>query len=161
MPHKFNNPVLPTRITASYVYAVPIRMLSLVELLLWCYCFIPGIHIDTKFRQPFQEICLVVFFGVEYLVRLWSAGCRSKYMGCWGRLRFVRKPICIIGKSLYRVIYLLFIGLMGVLNFVPKLKDVVPLDNKISKTVSISIGRNLSINQGYKATNLYSSLNNL
>lgn len=46
----------------------------------------------------FQEICLVVFFGVEYLVRLWSAGCRSKYMGCCGRLRFIRKPICIIGE---------------------------------------------------------------
>lgn len=45
----------------------------------------------------FQEICLVVFFGAEYLVRLWSAGCRSKYMGFWGRLRFIRKPICIIG----------------------------------------------------------------
>ncbi|XP_012225763.1 potassium voltage-gated channel subfamily KQT member 1 isoform X3 [Linepithema humile] len=43
-----------------------------------------------------MEICLVVFFGVEYMVRLWSAGCRSKYMGCCGRLRFVRKPICII-----------------------------------------------------------------
>ncbi|XP_043268980.1 potassium voltage-gated channel subfamily KQT member 1-like isoform X4 [Venturia canescens] len=43
-----------------------------------------------------MEICLVVFFGVEYLVRLWSAGCRSKYMGCCGRFRFIRKPICII-----------------------------------------------------------------
>ena len=46
-----------------------------------------------------MEICLVVFFGVEYVIRLWSAGCRSKYMGFCGRLRFVRKPICIIGKS--------------------------------------------------------------
>lgn len=46
-----------------------------------------------------MEICLVLFFGVEYLVRLWSAGCRSKYMGFCGRLRFIRKPICIIGKS--------------------------------------------------------------
>lgn len=45
-----------------------------------------------------MEICLVVFFGVEYIIRLWSAGCRSKYMGFWGRMRFVRKPICIIGK---------------------------------------------------------------
>ncbi|XP_046993999.1 potassium voltage-gated channel subfamily KQT member 1-like [Schistocerca americana] len=43
-----------------------------------------------------MEICLVVFFGAEYLVRLWSAGCRSKYMGFCGRLRFIRKPICII-----------------------------------------------------------------
>ncbi|XP_068596487.1 potassium voltage-gated channel subfamily KQT member 1.1 [Brachionichthys hirsutus] len=42
------------------------------------------------------EIVLVVFFGVEYFVRLWSAGCRSKYVGFWGRLRFARKPISII-----------------------------------------------------------------
>ena len=40
----------------------------------------------------------MAFFGVEYLVRLWSAGCRSKYIGVMGRLRFIRKPICIIGK---------------------------------------------------------------
>lgn len=45
-----------------------------------------------------MEICLVVFFGVEYIIRLWSAGCRSKYMGFCGRLRFIRKPICIIGE---------------------------------------------------------------
>ncbi|XP_043915120.1 potassium voltage-gated channel subfamily KQT member 1 [Protopterus annectens] len=43
-----------------------------------------------------MEIVLVVFFGVEYVVRLWSAGCRSKYIGFWGRLRFARKPISII-----------------------------------------------------------------
>uniref|UniRef100_K7FYF9 Ion transport domain-containing protein n=1 Tax=Pelodiscus sinensis TaxID=13735 RepID=K7FYF9_PELSI len=43
-----------------------------------------------------QEIVLVVFFGAEYLVRLWSAGCRSKYVGFKGRLRFARKPISII-----------------------------------------------------------------
>ena len=43
-----------------------------------------------------MEICLVAFFGVEYLVRLWSAGCRSKYIGFVGRLKFIRKPICII-----------------------------------------------------------------
>ncbi|XP_047374612.1 potassium voltage-gated channel subfamily KQT member 1 isoform X2 [Sciurus carolinensis] len=43
-----------------------------------------------------MEIVLVVFFGTEYVVRLWSAGCRSKYVGLWGRLRFARKPISII-----------------------------------------------------------------
>ncbi|XP_035217842.1 potassium voltage-gated channel subfamily KQT member 1-like isoform X2 [Stegodyphus dumicola] len=49
--------------------------------------------IETLF---WMETVLVVFFGVEYLVRLWSAGCRSKYMGFLGRLRFARKPISII-----------------------------------------------------------------
>ncbi|XP_068047787.1 potassium voltage-gated channel subfamily KQT member 1-like isoform X1 [Anomalospiza imberbis] len=43
-----------------------------------------------------MEIVLVVFFGAEYLVRLWSAGCRSKYLGFQGRIRFARKPISII-----------------------------------------------------------------
>ncbi|XP_069048175.1 potassium voltage-gated channel subfamily KQT member 1 [Lepisosteus oculatus] len=43
-----------------------------------------------------MEIVLVVFFGSEYVVRLWSAGCRSKYVGIKGRLRFARKPISII-----------------------------------------------------------------
>ncbi|XP_062277023.1 potassium voltage-gated channel subfamily KQT member 1 [Scomber scombrus] len=43
-----------------------------------------------------MEIVLVVFFGTEYAVRLWSAGCRSKYSGIKGRLRFIRKPISII-----------------------------------------------------------------
>ena len=45
-----------------------------------------------------QEIVLVVFFGLEYSIRLWSAGCRSKYMGFHGRIRFARKPISIIGE---------------------------------------------------------------
>ncbi|KAM9204536.1 potassium voltage-gated channel subfamily KQT member 1-like [Mergus octosetaceus] len=43
-----------------------------------------------------MEIVLVVFFGAEYVVRLWSAGCRSKYVGFQGRMRFARKPISII-----------------------------------------------------------------
>ncbi|XP_052811466.1 potassium voltage-gated channel subfamily KQT member 1-like [Mya arenaria] len=43
-----------------------------------------------------MEIVLVVFFGLEYSVRLWSAGCRSKYIGIRGRFRFARKPISII-----------------------------------------------------------------
>ncbi|GCC26637.1 hypothetical protein chiPu_0005055 [Chiloscyllium punctatum] len=43
-----------------------------------------------------MEIVLVVFFGAEYMVRLWSAGCRSKYIGVKGRIRFARKPISII-----------------------------------------------------------------
>ncbi|TRY93570.1 hypothetical protein DNTS_016417, partial [Danionella cerebrum] len=42
------------------------------------------------------ELVLVMFFGMEYVVRLWSAGCRSKYVGIIGRLRFARKPISVI-----------------------------------------------------------------
>ena len=41
---------------------------------------------------------LVCFFGIEYGVRVWSSGYVSKYQGLWGRVRFMRKPICVIGK---------------------------------------------------------------
>ena len=41
---------------------------------------------------------LVFFFGVEYGVRVWSAGWVSKYQGLWGRVRFMRTPICVIGR---------------------------------------------------------------
>ena len=44
----------------------------------------------------------MVFFGTEYIVRLWSAGCRSKYMSLRGRLRFARKPISVIGRLCVR-----------------------------------------------------------
>ena len=42
---------------------------------------------------------LVFFFGVEYGVRVWSAGWVSKYQGLWGRVRFMRTPICVIGRG--------------------------------------------------------------
>ena len=44
-----------------------------------------------------MEIFLVFFFGIEYVIRVWSAGYCSKYQGFWGRVKFIRKPICVIG----------------------------------------------------------------
>ncbi|XP_033101376.1 potassium voltage-gated channel subfamily KQT member 1-like isoform X2 [Anneissia japonica] len=43
-----------------------------------------------------MEIFLVLSFGIEYFIRLWSAGCRAKYQGLVGRFHFARKPISII-----------------------------------------------------------------
>ncbi|XP_038113320.1 potassium voltage-gated channel subfamily KQT member 1 [Culex quinquefasciatus] len=79
-----------------FVYHFSVFMLVLVCLI---FSVLSTIDEYSKFANEtlfWMEICLVVFFGVEYLVRLWSAGCRSKYMGFCGRLRFIRKPICII-----------------------------------------------------------------
>ncbi|XP_021929221.1 potassium voltage-gated channel subfamily KQT member 1-like isoform X2 [Zootermopsis nevadensis] len=79
-----------------FVYHFTVFMLVLVCLIFSVLSTIEQ-HADFANETLFwMEICLVVFFGVEYLVRLWSAGCRSKYMGFCGRLRFIRKPICII-----------------------------------------------------------------
>lgn len=40
----------------------------------------------------------IVVFGVEYIVRIWSAGCCCRYRGWRGRLKFARKPFCVIGE---------------------------------------------------------------
>uniref|UniRef100_A0A8C7CB22 Potassium voltage-gated channel subfamily Q member 2 n=1 Tax=Oncorhynchus kisutch TaxID=8019 RepID=A0A8C7CB22_ONCKI len=42
------------------------------------------------------EIVTIVVFGVEYIVRIWAAGCCCRYRGWSGRLKFSRKPFCVI-----------------------------------------------------------------
>ncbi|XP_063927847.1 potassium voltage-gated channel subfamily KQT member 1-like isoform X2 [Zophobas morio] len=79
-----------------FIYHFTVFMLVLVCLIFSVLSTIDAYQNFANETLFWMEICLVVFFGVEYLVRLWSAGCRSKYMGFWGRLRFIRKPICII-----------------------------------------------------------------
>lgn len=45
-----------------------------------------------------QEVVTIVVFGVEYMVRIWAAGCCCRYRGWRGRLKFARKPFCVIGE---------------------------------------------------------------
>ena len=53
---------------------------------------------DTTSRWPLpQEIIMVLWFTLEYSLRLWSAGCRFRYHGWLGRVRFARKPLCVVG----------------------------------------------------------------
>ncbi|XP_040058550.2 potassium voltage-gated channel subfamily KQT member 2 isoform X1 [Gasterosteus aculeatus] len=42
------------------------------------------------------EVVTIVVFGVEYIVRIWAAGCCCRYRGWRGRLKFARKPFCVI-----------------------------------------------------------------
>ncbi|XP_031435486.1 potassium voltage-gated channel subfamily KQT member 5 isoform X2 [Clupea harengus] len=42
------------------------------------------------------EFVMIVVFGLEYIIRVWSAGCCCRYRGWPGRLRFARKPFCVI-----------------------------------------------------------------
>ena len=77
---------------------VPILKLfcySLISFQKQCMSLLQGVNIGVTF----QEAILVGIFSVEYVIRLWSAGCVSKYSGLLGRLRFAKKPICLIGES--------------------------------------------------------------
>ncbi|XP_031818110.1 potassium voltage-gated channel subfamily KQT member 4 isoform X3 [Sarcophilus harrisii] len=42
------------------------------------------------------EFVMIVVFGMEYIIRVWSAGCCCRYRGWQGRFRFARKPFCVI-----------------------------------------------------------------
>uniref|UniRef100_A0A2K5L257 Potassium voltage-gated channel subfamily Q member 2 n=1 Tax=Cercocebus atys TaxID=9531 RepID=A0A2K5L257_CERAT len=55
----------------------------------------PGSRGGLSF-PPLQEIVTIVVFGVEYFVRIWAAGCCCRYRGWRGRLKFARKPFCVI-----------------------------------------------------------------
>ncbi|CAF4791875.1 unnamed protein product [Pieris macdunnoughi] len=44
----------------------------------------------------YMEAVVVVWFAIEFCLRLWSSGCRSRYQGLMGRLKFLRRPFCII-----------------------------------------------------------------
>lgn len=79
-----------------FVYHFSVFMLVLICLIFSVLSTIDEYADFANETLFYMEICLVGFFGVEYVIRLWSAGCRSKYIGFWGRLRFIRKPICII-----------------------------------------------------------------
>lgn len=89
------------RSTLHSIRAMPLEIHSYLQLhpLFVCHVFLHWITVTPAFCLDcnLQEIVLVLFFGTEYVVRLWSAGCRSKYAGIKGRLRFIRKPISIIG----------------------------------------------------------------
>lgn len=85
--------------SAKAAVQVPTDLLQhhTAEVLFLLHRFSSLICLHLLHSYLWQEIVLVVFFGMEYFIRLWSAGCRSKYVGIWGRLRFARKPISIIG----------------------------------------------------------------
>ncbi|MCP9265265.1 Potassium voltage-gated channel subfamily KQT member 5 [Dirofilaria immitis] len=42
------------------------------------------------------EIVFVFWLAVEYVFRVWSSGCRSRYRGISGRIRFATSAYCII-----------------------------------------------------------------
>ncbi|XP_013779290.2 potassium voltage-gated channel subfamily KQT member 1-like [Limulus polyphemus] len=43
-----------------------------------------------------MEVVMIVWFTIEFFLRLWSAGCRSRYQGLLGRIKFLRSPFCVI-----------------------------------------------------------------
>ncbi|XP_070208932.1 potassium voltage-gated channel subfamily KQT member 1-like [Littorina saxatilis] len=48
----------------------------------------------------YLEVVMLVWVVTEFIIRIWSAGCRSRYQGLAGRLKFLRRPLCVIDMVL-------------------------------------------------------------
>ncbi|KAI4875316.1 hypothetical protein NFI96_001828 [Prochilodus magdalenae] len=65
-------------------------------LVLSVFSTIPGYVDLSNHCLLILEFVMIVVFGLEYIIRIWSAGCCCRYRGWQGRLRFARKPFCVI-----------------------------------------------------------------
>ncbi|KAG1675184.1 Potassium voltage-gated channel subfamily KQT member 5 [Nymphon striatum] len=87
--------------TASPVESSPLLNLSLFVMVFICLVLSVLSTVELYSDQAalilfYMEILMVLWFTTEFVIRIWSAGCCSRYQ-CWiGRLRFVQRSFCII-----------------------------------------------------------------
>ncbi|XP_073935969.1 potassium voltage-gated channel subfamily KQT member 5 isoform X3 [Castor canadensis] len=80
----------------AFVYHAFVFLLVFGCLILSVFSTIPE---HTKLASScllILEFVMIVVFGLEFIIRIWSAGCCCRYRGWQGRLRFARKPFCVI-----------------------------------------------------------------
>ncbi|XP_075383823.1 potassium voltage-gated channel subfamily KQT member 2 isoform X5 [Tenrec ecaudatus] len=80
----------------AFIYHAYVFLLVFSCLVLSVFSTIKEYEKSSEGALYILEIVTIVVFGVEYLVRIWAAGCCCRYRGWRGRLKFARKPFCVI-----------------------------------------------------------------
>ncbi|XP_029976070.1 potassium voltage-gated channel subfamily KQT member 4 isoform X1 [Salarias fasciatus] len=80
----------------AFIYHAFIFLLVFSCLVLSVFSTIPDHQKVSNQGLFILEFVMIVVFGTEYFVRIWAAGCCCRYRGWQGRLRFARKPFCVI-----------------------------------------------------------------
>uniref|UniRef100_A0A3Q3AYL1 Potassium voltage-gated channel subfamily Q member 5 n=1 Tax=Kryptolebias marmoratus TaxID=37003 RepID=A0A3Q3AYL1_KRYMA len=80
----------------AFVYHAFVFILVFGCLVLSVFSTIPAYQDYSSYCLLILEFVMIVVFGLEYIIRIWSAGCCCRYRGWQGRLRFARKPFCVI-----------------------------------------------------------------
>ncbi|XP_061646368.1 potassium voltage-gated channel subfamily KQT member 5 isoform X2 [Phyllopteryx taeniolatus] len=80
----------------AFVYHAFVFILVFGCLVLSVFSTIPAHQEFSSYCLLILEFVMIVVFGLEYIIRIWSAGCCCRYRGWQGRLRFARKPFCVI-----------------------------------------------------------------
>lgn len=80
----------------AFIYHAFIFLLVFSCLVLSVFSTIPDHQKAANQGLFILEFVMIVVFGLEYFIRIWAAGCCCRYRGWQGRLRFARKPFCVI-----------------------------------------------------------------
>uniref|UniRef100_U3K756 Potassium voltage-gated channel subfamily Q member 2 n=2 Tax=Ficedula albicollis TaxID=59894 RepID=U3K756_FICAL len=80
----------------AFIYHAYVFLLVFSCLVLSVFSTIDEYQNSSEGALYILEIVTIVVFGVEYFVRIWAAGCCCRYRGWGGRLKFARKPFCVI-----------------------------------------------------------------
>nr|KAF6422532.1 potassium voltage-gated channel subfamily Q member 2 [Rousettus aegyptiacus] len=80
----------------AFIYHAYVFLLVFSCLVLSVFSTIKEYEKSSEGALYILEIVTIVVFGVEYFVRVWAAGCCCRYRGWRGRLKFARKPFCVI-----------------------------------------------------------------
>ncbi|XP_003449190.1 potassium voltage-gated channel subfamily KQT member 2 isoform X9 [Oreochromis niloticus] len=80
----------------AFIYHAYVFLLVFSCLILSVFATIKEFTQSSESALYILEIVTIVVFGVEYIVRIWAAGCCCRYRGWRGRLKFARKPFCVI-----------------------------------------------------------------
>ncbi|XP_075206560.1 potassium voltage-gated channel subfamily KQT member 2 isoform X10 [Anomaloglossus baeobatrachus] len=80
----------------TFIYHAYVFLLVFSCLVLSVFSTIDEYEEKSEGALYILEIVTIVVFGVEYFVRIWAAGCCCRYRGWRGRLKFARKPFCVI-----------------------------------------------------------------
>ncbi|XP_061788461.1 potassium voltage-gated channel subfamily KQT member 2 isoform X2 [Nerophis lumbriciformis] len=80
----------------AFIYHAYVFLLVLSCLVLSVFSTIREYEKSSEDALYILEVVTIVVFGVEYMVRIWAAGCCCRYRGWRGRLKFARKPFCVI-----------------------------------------------------------------
>ncbi|XP_048858309.1 potassium voltage-gated channel subfamily KQT member 5-like [Brienomyrus brachyistius] len=80
----------------AFVYHAFVFILVFGCLVLSVFSTMPAHQDLSSHCLVILEFVMIVVFGLEYIIRIWAAGCCCRYRGWQGRLRFARKPFCDI-----------------------------------------------------------------
>ncbi|KAI0982884.1 hypothetical protein GJ496_011567 [Pomphorhynchus laevis] len=79
-----------------FLYNILLLVITIFSIIFNSLVSIPKLATWTVSYICIIDYLLFLIFLIEYICRIWSVGCSSKYAGVSGRIKFAFKPLCIL-----------------------------------------------------------------